>query len=200
MATLSPAQIYALARNAGLDLSPALIATAVALAESGGRTDAMGDLGLQNATWGPSVGLWQIRSLKSQSGTGQPRDATKLTDPVFNAKSMASISGTGSNFGPWSTFNNGSYKNHISAVIASLKANPGAADPSSIGTWLQNAAVGVVGGATDAAGSVAGAVSKLNPFANWQTDVLDIGLKIGGVIACGALLIVGAKQTFNSGE
>ena len=85
MTTLSPAAIYTLARNAGLSAAAATTATAVALAESGGRTDAVGDVGLEDATWGPSVGLWQIRSLKAQSGTGQPRALEPITHGSLGA-------------------------------------------------------------------------------------------------------------------
>lgn len=113
MATLSPAQLYALARNAGLSPAAATTATAVALAESGGRSDAVGDVGLQDATWGPSVGPWQIRTLKAETGTGGPRDINRLTDPAANAASMASISSGGTNFGPWSTYSDGKYRQFL---------------------------------------------------------------------------------------
>jgi hypothetical protein len=92
------------------------VATAVALAESGGRTDAQGDIGLQDGTWGPSVGLWQIRSLKAEYGKGTPRDASRLTDPEFNARAMASISNGGKNFKPWTTYTSGAYKKQIDKI------------------------------------------------------------------------------------
>jgi hypothetical protein len=112
MPTLSPAQIYALARDVGqLDPAAAAVATAVALAESGGRTDAEGDIGLQDGKWGPSIGLWQIRSLKAEYGKGQSvRDGARLKDPQFNAFAMATISNHGKNFNPWTTFTSGKYK------------------------------------------------------------------------------------------
>src|SRR5205085_11165321 len=99
--------------NAGFSAANAAVATAIALAESGGRTEAQGDLGLQNGTWGPSVGLWQIRSLKAETGKGTPRDASKLTDPQFNAQAAYVISNGGANFKPWTTYTNGAYKKKL---------------------------------------------------------------------------------------
>lgn len=117
MAELTVPQVYAYARGAGLDHETAITATAVSWAEDDTHdTGALGDLGLQDATWGPSVGLWQVRSLKAQQGTGGERDASRLTDPAFNARSMFSISSGGRNFRPWSTYADGSYLHHVAAV------------------------------------------------------------------------------------
>lgn len=98
-------EIGTLAYDAGVrDQSKLQAAIAIAMAESGGNPNAEGDKTLQNATWGPSIGLWQIRSLKAESGKGTVRDGTRLKDPTFNAKSMASISRNGVDWGPWSTW------------------------------------------------------------------------------------------------
>lgn len=179
MATLSPAQVYALARGAGLDPPSAVVATAIAGAESGYRTDAIGDTALQNDTWGPSVGLWQIRSLNAQHGTGQPRDATRLTDPAFNAASMASISGAGKNFKAWSTFNSGAFQKYMGASASAANNDYGP---------IGNA---VAAGAAGAFGAVAGAVGSLNPFSGWQASVL----KIGGGLTAAVLIVLGAVHT-----
>ena len=176
MATLTPAQIYTLAHQAGLSAGAATTATAIALAESGGRTDVQGDLKLQDATWGPSVGLWQIRSLKSQYGTGGPRDASRLTDPWFNTKSMLSISGKGASWRPWSTWTNGSYKKYLSP------ASGGAADPAA------NAA-GPGFGTEAVTGVVDGALG------DWAKGASAIGLKVVAAGAAAALVIVGAVHT-----
>src|SRR3546814_11985548 len=53
------------ARFSGAALDTAL---GVAFAESGGYVDAVGDLALVDAKWGPSIGLVQIRSLRDRSG------------------------------------------------------------------------------------------------------------------------------------
>lgn len=104
MATLTAEQVGALAYQAGVRTTGGLThAIAIAKLESSFNTEAVGDTGLQTDVWGPSIGLWQIRSLKAESGKGTVRDATRLKDPTFNAQSMASISKNGSDFGPWTT-------------------------------------------------------------------------------------------------
>lgn len=172
MTTLSPAQLYTLARNAGLSAAAATTATAVALAESGGRSDAVGDVNLQDGTWGPSVGPWQIRTLKAETGTGGPRDITRLTDPATNAASMAAISSGGSNFGPWSTYNNGAYRQFLGAGGGS----------SSTGGGVQNVDLG----------------SSLNPLSGIGQTVFTVGLKIAAACAAAGLVIVGALHTVSS--
>lgn len=85
-------------------------AFAVALAESGGRTSAMGDINLQTAKWGPSVGPFQIRSLKKWQAYHDPyRDASRLINPDFNIESAYIKSKHGTNWKPWSTFQNGAF-------------------------------------------------------------------------------------------
>lgn len=177
---LSPAQIYAYARGAGLSAAAATTATAVALAESGGNTDAIGDVALEDAKWGPSVGLWQIRSLKAQTGTGQPRDAEQLTSPAFNAASMAQISGAGSNFGAWTTFKNGTYKSHLSQVSSTV---PGAVVTSTSSSGSSS------GGSS---GSIASGMSGLMGM---EGDLFTVGLKVLGAAAAAGLVIVGAVHT-----
>lgn len=88
-------------------------AVAVALAESKGDPDAVGDVTLEDATWGPSIGLWQIRSLKAQHGTGGQRDELANHDPAVNAAHAYAISSGGTTFRPWSTFTGGQYKGYL---------------------------------------------------------------------------------------
>lgn len=189
MTTLSPAAIYALARGAGLSAAAATTATAVALAESGGRTDAMGDVGLEDATWGPSVGLWQIRSLKAQSGTGGHRDATRLTDPAFNAASMAAISGAGSSFSAWTTFTSGAYRSHLSQVSSTV---PGA-DTS--GSATDSSSTSGSSGSTGSPGSVA---STIGGWMGLGGTFFTVGMKVAGAAAAAGLVIVGAVHTVSS--
>ena len=125
MAKLSIAKVHQLARGAGLTHEQAVMATAIAMGESGLNPGAVGDTSLTDATWGPSIGLWQIRSLKSQTGTGKERDATQLKRPAFNAASMRAISSGGTNWTPWTIYNNGTYKSHLSAVRAAVGAGSG---------------------------------------------------------------------------
>ncbi len=134
------ANAHTLARSVGLSHEAAVTAVAVAIAESGLNENAVGDESLQDATWGPSIGLWQIRSLKAQSGTGGVRDATQLKNPSFNARSMASISNRGSDWSPWTTYNNGAYRSHLGAVRAA------AGEPSSLDAPMPSGAATVPSG------------------------------------------------------
>lgn len=56
---------------------------------------------------------------------------------------------------------------------------------------------GAVGKVGDA---VSGALDKLNPFANWQTDALGLGIKLVGSLAAVALVVAGVMHTVRDGE
>lgn len=176
MPTLTPATVYSLARSTGLDPAKAGIATAIAMAESGLRTDAMGDTGIQTSVWGPSVGLWQVRSLKADRGTGRTRDASRLTDPAFNARAMYEISAGGTNWRPWSVFTSGKYRDYLKDVVT--------------GNLGELSDAGVV----DAVSSPAEALA-VNPFEGWSGDLAAVGLKVAVVGAALALVVVGAERT-----
>lgn len=121
MAALTPAQVAAYAKQAGFIGQPAIIAVAVAMGESGLDPSAKGDTALTNATWGPSIGLWQIRSLNAEKGKGTSRDATRLTDPMFNARAAFEISSGGKNFRPWTVYTTGAYLRHM--TLARIAVN-----------------------------------------------------------------------------
>ena len=85
---------------------------AIAMAESSGNPNAIGDKDLVNDKWGESIGLFQVRSLKNPEEFGkvdQLRQKDKLFDPVYNAKAAFEISKKGQDWTPWSTFTNESY-------------------------------------------------------------------------------------------
>ncbi len=125
---LTDAHVARLAYQAGFRGRARVIAVAVALAESGGDAHARGDVGLQNGTWGPSIGLWQIRSVNAQAGTGGQRDAKANLTPATNARHAYQISGHGSNWQPWSTYTQGTYRQYLDrARKAVLSTRPGTA-------------------------------------------------------------------------
>lgn len=103
--------VLAAAGFTGDDLATAL---GVAYAESQGYTDAVGDTTLVNEKWGPSIGLFQIRSLRHPEQYPRPdnmRYADKLRDVTYNASTAYAIF---SKYGwkQWSTYNSGSYKKY----------------------------------------------------------------------------------------
>lgn len=122
--SLSPAAVYALARGAGFDPAQASVMVAIAGAESGWNPEAIGDVNLESTTWGPSVGLWQIRSLHAQTGTGGPRDASRLKDPAFNAAAARSIF-RDQGLSAWSTYSSGAYRRYLGATSAAAAVDPG---------------------------------------------------------------------------
>lgn len=188
---MKPGEVYNLARGAGLSPPAAALALSIAYAESGLDAAAVGDVGIQDAKWGPSIGLWQIRSLKAESGTGGTRDATRLTDPTFNAKSMATISGAGSNFKPWSAYTSGAHKPFLQQSGEVMVGADLTGDPLNI-------VGGVKDGVTAVGGAVADVAGALNPFAvfdGWQNDLLGVGLKIGATVAALVLVVQGVKAT-----
>jgi murein DD-endopeptidase MepM/ murein hydrolase activator NlpD len=89
-------------------------AFAITLAESGGRPGAVGDVKLQDDKWGPSYGLFQVRSLKNWKTYNEPyRDGSRLRDASFNAGAGYTISSKGRNFNPWSTYTSGSFVKYL---------------------------------------------------------------------------------------
>jgi len=137
-------QVYAQARAAGFGQAQAVMAAAIAKAESGLSPTILGDTTITTATWGPSVGLWQVRSLTPDAlgqarGADRYRNATRLTDPAYNAKAAYAISGGGQNWRPWSVYTSGAYRQYLAAakaagarVEASLRkaAKPVRGDPT----------------------------------------------------------------------
>jgi hypothetical protein len=117
-----PHEVHALARQAGLDHESAVVATAVAWPESGlnpakeGDLTRVGEPTADGRRWGPSIGLWMVRSILEDRGTGSARDPEALHDPVHNARAMAEISHTGADFTPWTDFRNGAYVHYLARV------------------------------------------------------------------------------------
>lgn len=98
----------------------AKIASAIAMCESAyaqdgksyANADAVGDQDLADSTWGYSYGLFQVRSLRSQKGTGKIRDEERLLDPEFNAKSAHAIFKS-QGWNAWSVYTKGMYKAYL---------------------------------------------------------------------------------------
>lgn len=103
--------LYQALINGGFSPQAARIMYGIAGAESAYNPNALGDIGLQNSTWGPSYGYFQIRTLRGDTGTGRVRDINWLRQGGLQAQIKAAydISNGGRNFNPWSTYLHGSY-------------------------------------------------------------------------------------------
>lgn len=90
-----PVELVALARKTGFP-DPE-VAAAIAMAESGGNPEAVGDSG-------KSIGLWQIH-LPSHPEFG----FQDLKNPEVNARAAFAISRNGTDWTPWSVYKSGAY-------------------------------------------------------------------------------------------
>jgi hypothetical protein len=102
---LTRSALLALAKAAGFP-DPKL-AAAIALAESGGATGA-----IVRSSKEYSVGLWQINTRV------HPYTVDDMKDPQKNAAAAFKISHGGTNWKPWSAYNNGRYKIFQTGILA----------------------------------------------------------------------------------
>lgn len=124
MTRLTPEQIAQHALAAGFRGDGAVKAVAVALAESGGRTDAVN----RNSDKYRSVdrGLWQINSKWHPEVS-----AAQAFNPATAARHAYRISSGGKSWSPWSAWKNGAALTQLGrarlAVAAAQRGTPGAA-------------------------------------------------------------------------
>lgn len=120
MANLSDSQLADVVRQAGFPASAQATAIAIALAESGGRTDAVNR---KNSNGSVDYGLFQINSIhKDLLARGS------WTDPVSNARMAFSVSSGGTNWKPWTVYKTGAYRMFLArATLASGSSSSGVA-------------------------------------------------------------------------
>jgi hypothetical protein len=115
MAMLSTLEIYSLARGAGFSRDEAVIATAIAFAESGGNPRAHND---DETTGDDSFGLWQINMLGKlgpdrRQRLGLSRNE-ELFDPPTNARAARLVFlDQQRSFTPWTTFKKQKHEVHL---------------------------------------------------------------------------------------
>ena len=125
MANLSAEEIYKVALDAGFTPDQAVTMTAIALAESGGRTGALND-----GVGEHSVGLWQI-NLDAHTQWS----AAEASDPLNNARMAYEVSYGGKEINPWTVTHqakNAKYLEHREAAQAAAEAN---GHPEARGQW-----------------------------------------------------------------
>jgi hypothetical protein len=119
MTQRTASEMYRDLRAAGFSRASAIIMVAIGLGESGGNDDAVGDVGLEDSTWGPSVGIYQVRTEKGATGSGGDRDiAALMGDEGRQAKAAYDISSHGTDFTPWTVFTTGAYQEHLAQAQA----------------------------------------------------------------------------------
>lgn len=113
MAQLTPAQIAYYAQQAGFSGLGLINAVAVAMAESTGVTDATHVNTEATGIYQGSIdqGLWQINNVAHPQYAG-----ASIFDPLTNAQAAFAISQGGTNFGAWTTWIQGTYKNFLTQV------------------------------------------------------------------------------------
>ena len=123
--TLSIEQLVSLAKQVGFNQQNAVIAAAVAKAESGGRSGVVND---NPSTGDLSYGLWQINMIGDMGPARLKQfgitSYEQLKDPLTNAKAAYILSG-GSNFSPWSVYEYGNYKQFLPAAQKAAGVEPG---------------------------------------------------------------------------
>ena len=106
-------------KSAGLSAGTAVTATAVGLAESSCTASATNRNGATSGCASGSVdrGMWQINSCYHAEVS-----VTCAFDAVCNAKAAYRISSSGTNWRPWSTYNSGAYRSHLSDAQSAVNA------------------------------------------------------------------------------
>lgn len=202
MPRIAAKEIAGYAAGAGFKGDALNTAVAVALAESGGRTDAVGDTTLTSVTWGPSVGLWQIRSLNADLGTGASRDAARLADPGFNARSAYAISKGGTNWSPWTVFTTGAFLLKLTEAKRGVAANSGrvlaptgqVTTPTQMGEgvpgWVSGALPAVASSTADAVQDLTAYPARVLAWVSDRNNIIRIVKVVLGVGLAGIGLYV----------
>jgi hypothetical protein len=177
VAKLTQAKIRAALLAYGLPVSAARTLSAISGAETSGSYDpnAIGDTSLETTKWGPSIGVFQIRTLKAETGTGSTRDIQWLQGSlVHQVAAAASISDNGRNFTPWSTYTSGKYQGYLDGAGGTSAENAGVLD-------------GLKGAAGDALGGIA---------APLVSGFQSLGFTLAGAAFGLALIGFGLARTF----
>jgi len=115
-AVLTERQILFVVQTIGVPETWWVTAIAVCLAESGGK---VANVSPPNTNGTYDRGLWQINDVHSSYDKEQ-----LVSFPMYNARAMYNISGGGTNWTPWSAYNNGAYQNYIARAQAAVAAGP----------------------------------------------------------------------------
>ncbi|HEU4422223.1 MAG TPA: NlpC/P60 family protein [Pilimelia sp.] len=124
MADYSAREIYRFARLAGFSPDQSVTMTAIALAESGGNSNA------HNSSGEDSRGLWQINLDAHRNWAGR----WNLYDPMENAKAAFRVSGGGRDVSPW-TVTHGANPRYVAYQSEAQAAARACGDTAAVGVW-----------------------------------------------------------------
>lgn len=172
MAKYTYAQLEELWIQNGGNRAAAPIAAAVAMAESGGDSQASNS----NTNGSTDRGLWQINSVHGAQST---------FDVTGNVKAAIAISNNGSNWQPWVTFMTGAYKKFLSPTTAPATGALQTGGISTTGITIPG-----VGGGISVSGLVTSAVNALLGMLGLGS-LKDMAERAGLIILGFALVILG---------
>lgn len=207
---LTQSQIAQLWVANGGNPAQAQTAAAIALAESGGNPNAIGDNG-------DSCGLWQI-----DTAYHPQYSCSWLSNPANNVAAAMNISGNGSDWTPWTTYcksgngvncvgpGQGTYQQYMNGAVTP-PGSPGSAP--GIGGWenlaqgyaqsildpfgfLEGIAGGIFSGAENFLQSLFG--GWVSPFLRLPQALINIGWNFGGFVVGVGLLFLGALLLFGA--
>jgi hypothetical protein len=213
---MTQSEIYSLALAGGLSSDRARTAAAIAMAESGGNPNAHNPIPPDN-----SYGLWQINMLGKLGPARRQAYGLKSNDelynPAVNVKAMLDISSQGSNWRPWSTYTNGSYRTYLARAVENKNADPswvskaakvvGLANLSAVFPGLGLLSLGQAAGVdlpnplsgVDAVGNAAQDTAHfIGKSATWVSNPrnwIRVGYVVGGGIVIGGSLFMVINST-----
>jgi len=213
-------EAFAALRRQGASAAEATLLTSIGGAESGWNPNAVGDVNLETTKWGPSYGIWQIRTLRAETGKGTARDINQLRTGIDAQAAAALTIKRGQGAKAWTTYSSGAYAGYLGqakavadsssrAVSSPTSAASGArvgVDPGPGATnvglfpggnldplnWAGSIAGSVIGGAAGAATDAVGGLAGTVAQGLWnQVQPFAVTLLFaGGGIA---LVIIGLQ-------
>jgi hypothetical protein len=181
--TLPDGQIASWARGAGIPADQIAVAVAIALAESGGRIDAIGGPNLDGSY---DYGLWQI----NERAHPEKFQRWKSWWSVENAQMMAAVYNE-RGWQPWTTYKSGAY------LLYMLRGRTAAAFPSGEPTVEQgktNTVVDVPDALNEIGNAIKSVAGGLFKGGAWLADTANIvrviQVAVGGALVVGALVMV----------
>lgn len=102
----------------GMRASDLVTLAAISECESNRSPWAVGDVHLMSATWGPSVGFLQVRSLHAARNSGAPRDESALRASVNHQAWAAAEIWRTQGFKAWTCWQQGHHRSLVPVVAA----------------------------------------------------------------------------------